>query len=151
MASPDPARIEELWLKPAHRLPMRAVTELSLREGHGIEGNADVGRRQVAILSCERWRQACDLLDAEVDPVLRRANVLVSGLDLMDTRGRILIIGATRLRIGGENRPCRLMDQFHDGLQQALDADWGGGVHAKVLTDGVIRVGDSACWAADAR
>ena len=54
------------------------------------------------------------------------------------------------LRVGGENRPCRLMDQFHDGLQAALDADWGGGVHARVLTDGVIRVGDPVCWAADA-
>ena len=150
MASLHPGRVDELWLKPAHRLPMRAVTELSFREGHGIEGNADVGRRQVAIISRERWQQACDLLDAEVDPVLRRANVLVSGLDLAASRGRTLVIGATRLRVGGENRPCRLMDQFHDGLQAALDADWGGGVHAKVLTDGVIRVGDPVCWAADA-
>lgn len=130
---------------------MRAVTELAVREGHGIEGNADVGRRQVAIISRERWQQACELLDAAIDPVLRRANVLVSGLELMESRGRILVIGGTRLRIGGENRPCRLMDQFHDGLQHALDGNWGGGVHAKVLTDGVIRVGDPVGWVADAR
>ena len=31
--------------------------------------------------------------DAEVDPVLRRANVLVTGVDLAGTRGRILVIG----------------------------------------------------------
>jgi MOSC domain-containing protein YiiM len=150
VASVHPATVDELWLKPARRLPMRAVTELSLRVGHGIEGNADVGRRQVAIIARERWQQACDQIGAAVDPVLRRANVLVSGLDLAASRGRTLAIGTMRLRIGGENRPCRLMDQFHDGLQAALDADWGGGVHAKVLTNGVIRMGDPVYWAADA-
>jgi MOSC domain-containing protein YiiM len=100
------ACVDELWLKPAHRLPMRPVTELSLREGHGIEDNADVGRRQVAIISRERWQRACVELGTDVDPVLRRANVLVSGLDLGGTRGSILVIGQTRLRVGGENRPC---------------------------------------------
>ncbi len=143
------ANVEQLWIKQAQRLPMRAVTELSLVEGVGIEGNADVGRRQVTIISRERWQQACDALGAPVDPVLRRANVLVAGLDLARTRGRIVVIGETRLLVGGENRPCRLMDQFHDGLRQALDTDWGGGVHAKVLSDGVIRVGDLVRWAAD--
>lgn len=143
------ASVEQLWIKPAQRLPMRAVTELALTEGLGIDGNADAGHRQVTIISRERWQAACDALGAPVDPVLRRANVLVAGLELARTRGRIMVIGDTRLLVGGENRPCRLMDQFHDGLRQALDADWGGGVHARVLSHGVIRVGDSVHWASD--
>jgi MOSC domain-containing protein YiiM len=140
-------RVEQLWIKPARRLPMRPVSNAQLIEKIGMEGNADSrGRRQVAILSKERWDIARDELDSPVDPVVRRANMLVSGLDLVGTRGRVLVIADARLRIGGENRPCRLMDTFHAGLQSALDADWGGGVYATVTSGGFVRVGDDVVW-----
>jgi len=126
---------------------MREVGELTLVEGHGIEGNADAGgRRQVTLISTRRWRRACTELEAEVDPVLRRANVLVDDVDLTGSRSRTLAIGTTLLRIGGEQRPCRLMDDFHEGLQRALDADWGGGAYASVARGGTIRVGDDVAW-----
>jgi MOSC domain-containing protein YiiM len=34
------------------------------------------------------------------------------------------------------------MDDQHPGLKAALDADWGGGAYATVLTPGPITVGD---------
>jgi MOSC domain-containing protein YiiM len=140
-------RVEQLWIKPARRAPMRPVPHARFVEKIGIDGNAEGGgRRPVTVLSQERWNRALDELGATVDPVLRRANVLVSGLDLVDTRGRVLAIGDVRLRIGGENRPCRLMDTFHHGLQTALDLDWGGGVYATVTTGGIARVGDDVVW-----
>jgi MOSC domain-containing protein YiiM len=39
------------------------------------------------------------------------------------------------------------MDEAHDGLREALSADWRGGVYGKVLEGGPIRIGDPVRWA----
>ncbi|MFT5223108.1 MAG: MOSC domain-containing protein YiiM [Glaciecola sp.] len=136
-------RVENLWVKRFAGGPMDPVEHLELVATQGIIGNADQGGwRQVTVISRERWNQAEADLGAAIDPELRRANMLVTGLDLADTRGQVLEIGDVRLEIRGETRPCRLMDEQHDGLKDALDAEWGGGAFAYVHTGGTIHVGD---------
>ena len=46
---------------------------------------------------------------------------MVSGLDLQRSRGRILRVGQTRLRINGETRPCEQMEDAHAGTNQPVD------------------------------
>ncbi|HEY6220750.1 MAG TPA: hypothetical protein VIV65_11915, partial [Gemmatimonadaceae bacterium] len=105
-------RIEAIWLKRAHRGPMDSVTEATLVAGQGLLGNVDRSRRrQVTLFESEAWRAALSELGIERDPSLRRANILVSGLPLAQTRGRVLAIGETRLSIGGEVTPCERMDE----------------------------------------
>lgn len=127
---------------------MDEVATATFTSGHGIDGNADAGprRRQVGILSAERWARVVDEVGVPVDPVLRRTNVLVSGIDLVGSRLEVLLLGRVRIEIGGELRPCRIMEEQHVGLQAALDADWGGGAWGRVLTSGTVRVGDAVAW-----
>jgi MOSC domain-containing protein YiiM len=135
-------RLDRIWVKWAHHGPMDTAESADLTEA-GLVGNADTARRrQVTVISAERWRQAEATLGVDLDPELRRANLLVSGVDLADTRGRVLTIGDVQLTIGRECKPCRLMDDQHPGLQDALQADWGGGAYATVLAPGTIHVGD---------
>lgn len=123
---------------------MDPVTEATLVDGRGLDGNANQGgRRQVTIISLERWRQIATALGASLDPSVRRANLLVSGIDLENTRGAVLRVGGCRLRINGETRPCERMEQAHPGLRAAMEPNWGGGAYAEVLDAGFITVGDA--------
>ena len=140
-------RLECIWLKRAKNGPMDPVDAAVLVPGQGLQGNANRGgRRQVTIISRARWAELTIELGADIPPTARRANLMVSGIDLEKTRGRILRIGSTRLRINGETRPCEQMEEAHPGLQAAMCGRWGGGAFAEVVEGGEIRVGDAAEW-----
>ena len=125
---------------------MDASRELRTVRDAGIATSADQGgRRQVTIIERERWdRMMAALGDVRVDPAARRANVMVSGCDLGDSRDRTLRLGDVRIRIVGETRPCERMDEAFPGLRRAMAEPWNGGAYGVVLDDGVIQVGDPA-------
>lgn len=137
-------RLEAIWLKRAHRARMDGVTEATAVAGKGLDGSVDRSRRrQVTIISSEKWDALMRELGANISPASRRANLMVSGIDLEGTRGRVLRVGAVRLAIGGETTPCERMDEALPGLRAAMRPQWGGGVFAQVLDDGIITVGDA--------
>jgi MOSC domain-containing protein YiiM len=126
---------------------MDPVTRGTLVAGRGLEGNADQGRRrQVTVIERERWNGLMRELGSSVSPSARRANLMVSGIELAHTRDRILRVGHCRLRIAGETRPCERMEAALPGLRRAMAIDWGGGVFAEVMDDGEITVGDAVYW-----
>jgi len=141
------ATLERIWLKRAKSGPMDAVEIAELEVEHGLRGNANRGgKRQVTIISRQRWAELIDALGADVPPSARRANLMVSGLDLEESRGRVLRVGDSRLKINGETRPCEQMEAAHAGLQALMRDRWGGGAFAEVLDGGEIHVGDMVEW-----
>lgn len=140
-------RLEAIWIKRAHRGPMDAVPAATLVAGQGLAGNADQGRRrQVTVIEREVWERLMRELDSGVSPSARRANLMISGLSLAGQRNRVLRIGACRVRILGETRPCERMDEALPGLREAMKIDWGGGSFGEVLDDGRIAVGAEVAW-----
>jgi MOSC domain-containing protein YiiM len=126
---------------------MDPVAEARVLEGQGVSGSVDRSRRrQVTLLTLEAWQQCMTELGATLEPAARRANLLVSGIDLTNTRNRVLRVGEARLLIGGELTPCERMEQALPGLQAALRPDWRGGVFAQVVGGATIRVGDPVHW-----
>ena len=141
-------RLEQIWIKRAHRGVMDPASEGRLEADKGLVGSANYGgRRQVTIIAAERWAELEAVLGATIDPSLRRANLLVSGIDLVESRDRVLSVGRCRLLIGGETRPCERMEEAHQGLQEAMRSRWGGGAWALVEQGGEIHVGDEVAWA----
>lgn len=139
----EKGRLEAIWIKRFKRGPMDPADRATLVEGRGIEGNANQGgKRQVTIISKEMWEQLMEEVDGNEDPSSRRANLMVSGVDLGESRGQVLAIGDVRIRINGETRPCERMDEAHAGLKGAMGESWRGGAFGEVLDSGTISVGD---------
>ena len=67
---------------------------------------------------------------------------MISGLALLQSRGKTLRIGACILEIAGETKPCERMEEAAPGLRQSMYEDWGGGAFAMVIKGGTIEVGD---------
>jgi MOSC domain-containing protein YiiM len=140
-------KLAGIYVKRAHGGPMDARATGELEPGRGLAGNADRGgRRQVTLMSSERWVELMAEVGASLRPGARRANLVLSGVDLENTRGRVLRVGLCRLRIGGETRPCEQMEEAAAGLQQAMRHRWGGGAFAEVLEGGSIAIGDVVVW-----
>jgi MOSC domain-containing protein YiiM len=143
--------VEQIWIKRNKRGVMDAVGHATLRANKGLVGNANQGgRRQVTIIERERWQEHMATLNETLDPSRRRANILISGCALRDTRGRVLRIGDVRFRIAGETKPCNQMEEALTGLEKVMRPDWGGGAFTMVLDDGDIAVGDVVTWEEEA-
>jgi len=116
--------------------------------GAGLEGNANQGgRRQVTLLEAERWAEMMADLGSNLGASTRRANLLVEGISLSDSVGKLLAVGPCVIRLLGETRPCERMEQALAGLQARMSAPWYGGAYGEVVTGGSIRVGDDVNWA----
>jgi len=136
-------RLEAIWVKRARRGVMDAVPEAELLVGHGLAGSPRHGsRRQVTVIEQELWNTVISEMGTELDPSARRANLMVSGVPLRESRGGLLIVGECAIEIRGETRPCERMDEALPGLQETLRSDWRGGVFGGVLVGGSVHVGD---------
>ena len=140
-------RLDAIFIKRAHGGPMDARANAALNEGRGLAGNANQGgRRQVTLVARERWDELMREVGASLGPDARRGNLVLTGIDLEDSRGRTLRVGSCRLRINGETRPCEQMEAAAQGLQRAMEPHWGGGAFGEVLQGGTIAIGDEVEW-----
>lgn len=102
------------------------------------------GKRQVTVMTEQQWKLACNEINADLDWLTRRANILIDDYQFNAADvGKVITIGNdVSLLITGETDPCKKMEVSHPGLEQALTPDWRGGVTCKVLSQGLIQIDD---------
>lgn len=135
--------------QPAGTAPMIEVPELKLVAGQGIEGDRFFGfkkdyKGQVTFFAEELYQSLCERFQVWDRPssVFRR-NIITEGQDLNALIGQEFEIQGVRFLGMAECTPCYWMDQaFHPGAEEALKNH--GGLRAKILTDGVLRVDGNA-------
>ena len=68
-----------IFLKRFHGGPMDSQESAELLPGVGLKGNADRGgRRQVTLVSLERWEELMNRVGGNLGPGARRANLVLS-------------------------------------------------------------------------
>jgi len=144
---PQVGRVEWIGLSPEVRGELRAVTEATLLVDHGLEGDHHSkhragGKRQVTIIQQEHFAAVAGFLHREPpSPGLLRRNLVVSGINLLALKDKQFTIGDCRLEYSGPCDPCsRMEENLGPGGFNAMRGH--GGITAKVITGGVIRIGD---------
>ena len=140
-----PGEVQWIGLRPYRRAPLQSVNDATLEAGLGLVGdryaNRD-GKRQVTLIPCEDLVAIASFLRIErAAPGDLRRNIVVRGLNLTALKARRFTIGSAVLEATGECHPCSRMEEtFGPGGYNAVRGR--GGITARVLVGGPIRVGD---------
>ena len=148
---PRLGRLEWIGVRPARREPVRSLLDAALIEGRGIEGdryaaNETPGDRQVTLIQAEHLEVMAKLLGEErIDPALLRRNLVVSGINLVALRRARFRIGLAVLEGVDDCHPCSRMEEaLGRGGYNAMRGH--GGILARVVETGVVRVGDAVVF-----
>ena len=141
-------KLLKIAIRQQSRAPMTELPTALVTTDFGCQNDfrGKPGQRQVTILSREAWEAACAEIGESLDWKTRRANLLVEGFDLKDSRGATVRIGELVLLVTGETDPCGRMVEAHPKLKAALTPGWRGGALCQVIRDGQISVGDSVTF-----
>jgi MOSC domain-containing protein YiiM len=144
---PREGKLEWIGLRPRYRAPVESFTEAQALADHGLVGDHAAsgagGKRQVTLIQREHLYVIAQLTGRErVDPALLRRNLVVSGINLLALRDHAFAIGAVVLIGTGPAAPCARMEEaLGSGGFNALRGH--GGITARVVTGGMLRVGDA--------
>ena len=144
---PRAGRLEWIGLRPGRRALVETVDSTEAIEARGLMGDHSAarpgGKRQVTLIQAEHLDAVARLIGrASIDPRLLRRNLLVSGINLLALRDRAFRISGVELLGTGSAAPCSRMEEaLGRGGFNAMRGH--GGITAKVVRGGVIRVGDA--------
>ncbi|WP_295442766.1 MOSC domain-containing protein [uncultured Thiodictyon sp.] len=147
---PRHGRIEWIGVRPRKHAAVIARLEVCAQVGAGLAGDhygGASGARGITLMQSEHLAVMGALLgEPPLDPARLRRNLVVSGLNLAALQGRQFKVGEALLQGTGLCHPCARMEAIlGPGGYNAMRGH--GGLNARVLSGGLIRVGDvvAAC------
>ncbi len=147
---PQTGRIEWIGARPARGQPMLAVEAAQLDAGKGLVGERFSGRpgaaRQLTLIQQEHLMVVGACLNrSAIEPEVVRRNIVVSGINLLALKDKRFRIGEALLEYSGLAHPCSKMETaLGPGGYNAMRGH--GGITARILDGGVVRIGDRVCW-----
>ena len=147
---PQNGRVRWIGVRPESRGPMLALDAVEARLEAGLTGDhARPGvrnARQVTLIQWEHLAVISALMgraaEQPVIPEELRRNLVISGINLFSLKGRRFRIGQAIFETTGWCQPCaRLQNNLGPGTFQAVRGH--GGITARVLQSGIIRLEDS--------
>ena len=146
---PRAGRVEWIGLRPGRDVPMREVDEVEAVVDGGLAGDryrGGSGKRGVTLIQAEHLPVIAALSGhAAVAPATLRRNLVVSGIALSALRGLRFRIGDVLLEGTDSCDPCSRMEAaLGAGGYNAMRGM--GGLCARILEGGALRLGDRVEW-----
>ena len=148
-------RVEAIIVRGSPREPARSIAATLAVAGIGLaddrlgqRSEAELSTRQVTLFQREHLPVMAQLAQVSaVDVVALRRNLVVSGIKLLALKNARLQVGEAVLEIVGACQPCSRMEEaIGPGGYAAMRGH--GGMTARILSGGPIRVGDAVRAAA---
>jgi MOSC domain-containing protein YiiM len=146
----EQAKVIWIGARPARDQAMIAVNEAQIVLKRGLVGDrygkkpTSTGLRELSLISTEAIVELAKRLGfADATPLFpqTRRNIVVQGVDLKELLSKAFWLGECQLQGTGNCDPCLRMDLvFGAGGFQAMQGL--GGITARVLKPGIVRVGD---------
>ena len=143
---PQQGCVRWIGVRPARGHAMLELTAVEARREAGLTGDharpGSGNKRQVTLIQWEHLAVMASLLQQPVTLQTLRRNIAVAGINLFSLKGRRFQIGNALLETTGWCQPCaRLEERLGSGSFQA--ARGHGGITARVIKGGIIRLGDA--------
>ncbi len=149
---PETGTVEEIYIAPEGSVQMQRVESAAAISGCGLEGDryckgtgywtpmGDVC--EVTLIASEDLEHIQREIGLSVANGEHRRNIITSGVELDDLRGKRFRIGEVVLRYDRPRPPCKhIQDMTEPGMTRALVNR--GGHCAQVVEAGTIRPGDT--------
>lgn len=150
-------KLNAIYLRPARSIACVKTSIATALTGCGLQGdraslaasrNPLGSNRQVTLIQAEHIAVISSLMNKPIDAALLRRNLVVSGINLLAAKSLFkdqpmhLTIGDVVLEITGPCEPCSKMEAtIGKGAYNAMRGH--GGVNARVIKGGELRLGDS--------
>jgi molybdopterin synthase catalytic subunit len=153
------AELVEIWISPGNdfrgrhglgRLDhgIQSLSEVECVAGMGLRGDRYFGyqpdyKGQVTFLDAGLVQAVRDRFSRpDLSGSAFRRNLIVRGIDLAEWEGRRFRFQGVEFEGSEECKPCYWMDAaVAPGAEDFLKADHRGGLRARILSDGVLRIG----------
>ena len=143
----SPGTLTWIGLRTKRRAQVLAVEQAEAIASQGLEGDHRMSKtpgsaRQVTLISKEFIQQIAHFTGVDsIDPVLLRRNLVVAGINLNALRHQRFQIGEALFEATALCHPCSRMESaLGKGGVAAMIGH--GGLCARILSTGTIRVGD---------
>ena len=146
---PRAGRVDWIGLRPGRGVLIRSVDSAVAVSGVGLEGDrytGGSGKRGVTLIQAEHLPAIAALSGhGAVSPVTLRRNLVVSGIPLIALKGRRFRVGDVLLEGTAPCDPCSKMEAaLGPGGYNAMRGM--GGLCARVIEGGALKVGDAVEW-----
>ncbi len=146
---PSIGELHWIGLSPNSRADILSVETAEAKVGTGLVGDHHAehsqgrSQREVTLIQSEHLPIVASLLSRDaISPELLRRNLVVRGINLLALEGKTFRIGDVTLEGTGPCEPCQRMRQnLGPGGYNAMVGH--GGITARVVNGGTIRIGDS--------
>jgi MOSC domain-containing protein YiiM len=147
-----PGRVSWIGVRQVRKAPLVSLDVAEITRENGLVGDHYSGRpggkRQVTLIQAEDLAAIAGYLDREVSPGDLRRNIVVSGINLRALKDRRFKIGDAVLEATDDCHPCSRMEAIlGPGGYNAVRGH--GGITARVIDGGAVRVGDPVTVLAD--